>query len=66
MKDIRPVVKKITDVVTVAGPAVVAAVGIVSATGAHWANAAVELSMIVLGAVSSAASLIYNTVSNKE
>lgn len=56
-------IKKVTDIVTILGPAVVAAVGVVSATGAHWANTVVEISMIVLGAASSIASLIYNAAS---
>ena len=53
-------IKKVTDIVTILGPAVVAAIGVVSATGAHWANTVVEITMIALGAASSIASLIYN------
>lgn len=56
------VIKKIMDVVTIVGPAVVSVVGIVSAAGAHWADTVVEIVMIALGAASSIASLIYNAV----
>lgn len=65
MKDISKTVQKITDAVTILGPAIVAVVGVVSATGAHWANAVVEVSMIALGAASSIASLVYNAVTKE-
>ena len=57
--------KKITDVVTILGPAIIAAVGVFSATGAIEVEKGYQILLIVLGAVSSIASIIFNNVEKK-
>ena len=57
------VIKKITDVITIVGPAVIAVIGALELTGVlPMAEAIYQVIGIVLGAASGAASVIYNAV----
>jgi hypothetical protein len=62
----KEIIQKITDVVTIVGPAIIAVLGIFSATGAIVVADKVEqVLLIVLGALSAIASVVYNRVQQK-
>ena len=60
---IKVIIRKITDVVTILFPALIASAGALEMAGVvEWLGSAQGIIMVVLGALASIASVIYNIV----
>jgi hypothetical protein len=63
----QDVIKKITDVITIVGPAIVAVLGVLQLTGViPVAEAAIEAIFVVLGALSGVSSIVFNAVTKPQ
>jgi hypothetical protein len=60
---IKVIVRKITDVITILFPALIASAGALEMAGVvEWLGSAQGIIMVILGAIASIASVIYNIV----
>lgn len=66
MEKVMAVIKKITDIVTIVGPAAVAVVEVIDRAGVPIAEGSYQIALIVLSAVSSICSVIFNLVDKKQ
>jgi uncharacterized membrane protein HdeD (DUF308 family) len=62
----KEIIQKVTDIVTIAFPAIIAIFGVLHISGAIQITEQVEqVLLIVLGALSAIASVVYNRVAKK-